>query len=340
MDNLTHTLVGVALGQAGLKRKSRYAMLALIIGSNLPDADIVTALDGGVNYLKNHRGITHSLLGLTVLAVILALAMYALGRMVSPRKNSPPLSLKWLFIVCWIATACHVLMDFTNAYGIRPFLPFSGRWVAWDIMPIVGPYLLVILILGLGLPAVLKLVTEEVGAGNRVSRTGRTGAIVALCAMLALWGLRDFAHRRTLGMLNAHTYGEQTAVRLGAFPSPLSPFEWTGVAETDSSFYLLNADALASDVETSSAQMFRKPPASPELTAAQNAPAAKVFLNFARFPWAMVNATEEGFEVYIRDLRFASPRSSAWGFVLEIDLDRSLRVQHESFSFRREKPVY
>ncbi|HEX5484281.1 MAG TPA: metal-dependent hydrolase, partial [Terriglobia bacterium] len=65
MDNLTHTLVGIALGQAGLKRKSRYAMLALIIGSNLPDADIVTALHGGVDYLKNHRGITHSLLGLT-----------------------------------------------------------------------------------------------------------------------------------------------------------------------------------------------------------------------------------------------------------------------------------
>ncbi|HEX5483606.1 MAG TPA: metal-dependent hydrolase, partial [Terriglobia bacterium] len=322
------------------KRKSRYAMLALIIGSNLPDADIVTALHGGVDYLKNHRGITHSLLGLTVLAVILACILYAVGRKVSPRKNSPPLSLKWLFIVCWIATAVHVLMDFTNQYGVRPFLPFSGRWYAWDIMPIVGPYLLVILILGLGLPVLLRLVSQEIGASKRASKTGRTGAIVALCAMVALWGLRDFAHRRVLSMLDSHAYDQQNPRRVGAFPSPLSPFEWTGVVETSSAYYLLDANALAGDVEPSTAQMLRKPPPSPALTAAEHAAAAKVFLNFARFPWAMVNATQEGFEVYIRDLRYASPRSSEWGFVLEIDLDQSLRVQHASFSFRRAKPVY
>ena len=37
MDNLTHSLVGALIGQAGLKRKTGLAMPALIVGANLPD---------------------------------------------------------------------------------------------------------------------------------------------------------------------------------------------------------------------------------------------------------------------------------------------------------------
>ncbi len=39
MDNLTHSLVGALLGQAGLKKKTGLAMPALVIGANLPDVD-------------------------------------------------------------------------------------------------------------------------------------------------------------------------------------------------------------------------------------------------------------------------------------------------------------
>ena len=41
MDNLTHSLIGAVLGQAGLKRKTGLAMPALIIGANLPDVEEV-----------------------------------------------------------------------------------------------------------------------------------------------------------------------------------------------------------------------------------------------------------------------------------------------------------
>ena len=39
MDNLTHSLIGALLGQAGLKRRTGLAMPALIIGANIPDVD-------------------------------------------------------------------------------------------------------------------------------------------------------------------------------------------------------------------------------------------------------------------------------------------------------------
>ncbi|MGH9396884.1 MAG: metal-dependent hydrolase [Terriglobia bacterium] len=340
MDNLTHTLTGIALAQAGLKHKTRFATLALIIASNLPDVDIVTAAGGSITYLKYHRGITHSLLGLTVLAAILAIVLYIAGRRAAPKKNTPLVSLKWLFLVCWIGAACHVLMDFTNAYGVRPFLPFSGHWYALDIMPIIGPWLLLFLVLGLCVPGVLRLVTEEVGARKGATRAIRNGAIFSLCAMVALWGLRGFAHQRALGLLGAHTYGGENPIRLGAFPTALNPFAWTGIVETDATYYILDAGALGNNVRVEDATILRKPESSPPLTVAQETAAAKSFVSFARFPYAVVYGEEEGDRVFIRDLRFASTNSQYWSFVLEVDLNRSLRVTRQTFAFRMPKPLY
>ncbi len=339
MDNVTHTLTGIALSQAGLNRKTRFSLLALIIGSNLPDIDVVASPGGGIDYLRYHRGITHSLVGLTGLAVILAAVIWLCGRRAAPKEDAPQLKFKWLFLVCWIATACHVLMDFTNAYGIRPFLPFSERWFAWDIMPIVGPYLLLVLILGLGVPAILRLVAAEVGARQSSLAAARNGAIFSLCAVVAIWGLRDFSHRRALGMLNSHSFGQENPLRVGAFPSPLSPFRWIGVVETGRADYILRANSLADDVDVEDAETLPKPSPSPALAAAQKTPAAGIFLQFARFPWAMVARTEEGYAVYLRDLRFASPDSRRWEFVLRIFLTPSYRLRTESFVFSMERPL-
>lgn len=340
MDNLTHTLTGIALAQAGLKRKSRFSMLALIIASNLPDIDVVAAPHGGIAYLKYHRGITHSLIGLTVLAAILAIIIYVVGRRASPAKDAPPISLKWLFLVCWIGTACHVLMDFTNAYGIRPFLPFSGRWFALDLMPIVGPWLLLILILGLCVPVLLRMVTEEVGERKGEGHAIRNGAIFSLAAMVALWGLRAASRQKALGLLGARTYGQETATRLGAFPTVLDPFQWHGVAETGDAYYLTSVDALSAELPEENATMLRKPPPSAALSAAQKTEGARVFLNFSRFPYAVVYDEGSVTYVYIRDLRFASEDSRDWAFVLEVELNRLLQPTRETFSFRIPSPAY
>jgi inner membrane protein len=340
MDNLTHTLTGIALGQAGLKRKTRYAFWALIIGSNLPDIDIVTAAGGESNYLKYHRGITHSLLGITVLAAILAAGIFALGRRAAPKKNAPPVNLRWIFLLTWIATACHVLMDYTNSYGIRPFLPLSGRWIALDIMPIVGPYVLLLLIGGLGIPFLLRLVSEEVGQRTHHTAGQRAGAMIALCGIVAIWGVRFLAHRRALEMLDADYYGGEVPRRMGAFPTALNPFDWNGVVETESAYFLLTADTLSNGVDALDAQPLPKAPKSPALEAARKASTVKVFLNFARFPWATVNGSAGGATVFFRDLRFASPDSSHWSFVDEVQLSPSLRIRRQSFSFSRENPEH
>ncbi|MGH9469044.1 MAG: metal-dependent hydrolase [Terriglobia bacterium] len=338
MDNVTHTLTGIALSQAGLKRKTRFALLALIIGSNLPDIDVLASAGrGGVAYLKYHRGITHSLIGLTALAILLALAIWGAGR--RAKQKSIPMNLKWLFLICWIATACHVLMDYTNSYGIRPFLPFSGRWHALDITPLIDPYMLLFLILGLGIPAVLGIAAKEMGAAKRSSTAGRTGAIIALCGVVATGALRGASHHRVMRMLGSYTFQQEAPTRLGAFPSALDPFHWTAITETREADYVFPADSLAANLDLESGARFLRPESSAALTAARRSPAGKVFLNFARFPWATtVDAGENGYVVYIRDLRFASPGSERWGFVLEVRLSPDVRVLGSSFRFSMARP--
>jgi inner membrane protein len=221
-------------------------------------------------------------------------------------------------------------MDFTNAYGVRPLLPFSGRWFAWGIMPIVDIILLGLLIAAWIIPALFRLISEEVGA----SKPGlRVSAFTALACVGLIWGLRESARTRVLGQLDSHNYAGEAPLRLGAFPTVLNPFEWTGVVETDSAFHILPANALDNDVEVERARLLHKPSPSPVLAAAKKTQTATIFYDFARFPWEQVNGLDQGFEFAVHDLRFASPHSERLGFELIIRFDQALRVVSESFHF-------
>ncbi|MBI4164876.1 MAG: metal-dependent hydrolase [Acidobacteria bacterium] len=331
MDNLTHTLTAVALSHTGLNRKTRFATLTVIAGANLPDVDVVTWLKSTATYLHYHRGITHSLLGIIVLGVVAGLLGYAIGRRAGPGKQGLPANIAWLVACGLVGSASHLLLDFTNAYGVRPFLPFSGRWYAWDIMFITDPGVMSLLAVGLGFPVLLRLISEEVGAGKPAYRTG---AFLALAAVVLVWTLRDIAHRRAVTLLDSVQFGQENPKRVGAFPSPINPFSWTGVAETESAFYVVAVSALDDHIQTGDAQVYRKPEESAALDAAMKTRTGSVFLDFARFPWGQVQVLSDDYEVTLRDLRFTMPGAGRSGFVVRVDLDKNLRVRSESFSFR------
>ena len=280
MDNLTHTLTAVAISQTGLNRKTRFATLTLILAANAPDMDVLAGLKGSVTYLKYHRGISHSLLGITLLAIILWGFIYWVGKKVQP-KPGLPLSGRWLLLAALLGTGSHLLLDFTNAYGVRPFLPFSGRWYAWDIMPIFDPLLLALLILGLAVPWLLRLVSEEVGAGKAHLVPG---AVFCLCAMVALWGIRDFAHRRALSILDSHTYSGEDPQRFSALPVAMNPFTWTGVVETETSFHVVSVNALDANGVPEEMGTFEKPQPSPALAAAMKTTCGKNLSGFCALP--------------------------------------------------------
>ena len=63
VENVAHTLTGLALARTGLGRVSPLATTAIVLGANLPDIDLLWSLPSELHYLHAHRGWTHSLFG-------------------------------------------------------------------------------------------------------------------------------------------------------------------------------------------------------------------------------------------------------------------------------------
>lgn len=142
MDNLTHSLVGLATAKAGLERLSPYATAVCVIGANLPDADIIARLWGSWFYLEHHRGITHSIVGVLMLALMLPLVFYASDWLVARiSKRERKVKLAGLVLASLVALVTHPLLDWTNSYGVRPLLPFDASWFYGDLVFIVDPFI-------------------------------------------------------------------------------------------------------------------------------------------------------------------------------------------------------
>lgn len=154
MDNLTHSLIGAVLGQAGLKRKTGLAMPMLIVAANIPDIDGVCMSLGTVS-LAMRRGITHGPIAMLVLPMLLTAFMLWFDRWQERRGKRPedrlPVDPAWLFALALIGCLSHPLFDWMNSYGIRLLEPFSHRWFYGDALFIVDPWLLVILAAGVWL---------------------------------------------------------------------------------------------------------------------------------------------------------------------------------------------
>lgn len=166
MDNLTHSLIGAALGQAGLKRKTGLAMPAMIIAANLPDVDAPCAVFG-IESLAMRRGLSHGPVALLLLPALLALALWWFDRWQAGRGKRPEARLRvhfgWLLALCYLGAFSHPLFDWFNNYGIRLLEPFSSQWYYGDTLFIIDPWILAML--GAGVWFSLK--RERAGLGWR-----------------------------------------------------------------------------------------------------------------------------------------------------------------------------
>jgi len=152
LDNIAHTLAGFALVRTGLGRRTRFAGAALILGSNLPDADLLALAGGRLAFIDAHRGTSHSLLGGCALGALLGVGLWALGRLRpgegpgasrgegSPSGDSGGAGLGRLCGLALLAVLLHLGFDALNDYGIRPLLPFVNRWWYGDTIFIVDPW--------------------------------------------------------------------------------------------------------------------------------------------------------------------------------------------------------
>jgi inner membrane protein len=146
LDNLTHSLVGALLGQAGLKKKTGLAMPALIIGANLPDVDAACFFWlEGQEHLGFRRGITHGPPAMVLLPLILAGLLWGYDRWQAKRGARPEGRLRvhfgWLYALSFIGCLTHPALDWLNVYGVRFLEPFSSQWFFGDTLFIIDVWL-------------------------------------------------------------------------------------------------------------------------------------------------------------------------------------------------------
>ena len=331
MDNLTHTAIGLFLSRIGLGRWSPRGTAIVLIAANIPDIDVVSSAGGTLTYLTYHRHLTHSLL----LMPVMALAAVALVRLVGRR----PVLWKGAFFAALIAVASHLALDWTNVYGIRLLLPFSGQWLRADTTGVVDLWIWAVLALGIAAPFVARLVGSEIASGPaRERHHGRGFAWFALLAVLLYDCARGVLHARAIGSLGSRLYDGAVPERVAAVPDPLNPLKWRGIVETPDS-YVIQELNLATNSENGRGTIFHKPDPDPAIDAARLCAVFQEFLRFSQYPlWRVTPypAVENGKLVEAFDLRFGTPLAP--GFAARAVLDSRMQVVESSFHFGAARP--
>ncbi len=153
MDNLTHTFVGLGVGElvqrtlpaepveARQTTRHRLLLTACAAASNFPDLDLFLThlLPAPLGYLLHHRGHTHTLLYAIPQALLLLAMLWLLwpnARRLLRESRHARLGLG----LAIVAGFClHMSMDMMNSYGIHPLYPFDPRWFYGDLVFIVEP---------------------------------------------------------------------------------------------------------------------------------------------------------------------------------------------------------
>lgn len=163
MDTGTHVVMGVALGALATAdpmigshpTATIGIMAATIIGSQIPDIDTVLKLKNNADYLRNHRGVTHSLPMLAIWPLLLSSILYLLF---------PQATFLHLLLWTFIAVAVHIFVDIFNAYGTQAIRPFKDTWVAFGFINtfdwfIFSTHIIAILLWLLGAPPLPTFIT-------------------------------------------------------------------------------------------------------------------------------------------------------------------------------------
>ncbi|MEX2339822.1 MAG: metal-dependent hydrolase, partial [Aquisalimonadaceae bacterium] len=134
MDSLSHALLGGAIAQATLGRRLGNRAVFWGIGAALiPDIDVpLGALMSDAAALTFHRGITHSLLFVTLVALLL-------GWLAARLNRSQGVQWKTWALMFWLVLLSHLIIDAFTSYGIRLLLPFSDHAFAIASISVIDP---------------------------------------------------------------------------------------------------------------------------------------------------------------------------------------------------------
>jgi inner membrane protein len=282
MDNVTHTLVGLVLARVGFDRGGKHTPLMLMLAANAPDIDTYNYFTNFTNYIEVHRGYTHALPLLPLMALLPLLAVRAYTR------TKPTL---FEYAGCLVAVLSHLLLDWTNVYGVRLMLPFSSTWFHLDTANIVDPIIWLIMVVAVFFPNLLRMVGSEIGA-HKTSGGKKGWAWVAVVCLLSYEGWRWTAHDDAVQKMNALLYKGLPARRVFAFPDSFGTFHWRGLIEGENFYYEVPVEF--------------KPRKANAVEAARTTREFQVFESFNQVPFWRISPLVDETKVELLDLRFGS----------------------------------
>jgi inner membrane protein len=303
MDNLCHTLVGAALAQSGLKRRSPLGTATLLIAANLPDVDVISLAWGSTAGLAFRRGWTHGLLATALWPFLLAAAMVAYDRAGKQRGAR-----FWpLAALAAVGVVSHPLLDLLNTYGVRLLMPFSSRWYYGDTLFIVDIWAWIILAAGV----LLSVQWERRGRPAwRVPARAALG--VAACYVAGMFVLGRLAAAQV--RFEMHAAGEPVQ-RVLASPVPVTPLLREVVVD-EGDRYLVGEIRTGGNFMEGGQWPKRNPDderADPALALAASTPRGTAFLRWARYPTYIVDRRGGATVVHFLDLRYARNPDAAFG---------------------------
>lgn len=304
MEPVTHFLTGACIGRAGLNRKTAYATLAAVLAAEAADLDVLWGFAGPVEGLKHHRGITHTFIAVPFVAAAALGVTWLYHRWCehrrkprlqsaapvepgAPLRSQPqPVHWLWVYLAALISALSHILLDWTNNYGVRPFFPFNPRWYAGSFVFIVEPVLLVLLFAALIVPGLLGLVEREMSS-NRTSFRGRGWAVFALTGMSLVWCVRYAEHAQAEAMVRGNPITADPVDRIAAEPYMINPFRWHVMVETRDYYEFAEVNSRTGQIDSEAENdQLRKPRDTPAVEAAKQTETGKVYLDWSR--WATV----------------------------------------------------
>jgi len=315
MDPVTHGLAGALIAEAGfLQRLGRRCRPSLIVAAMFPDIDILYRIHGLPKYIENHRGLSHSFVGIIAAGILFGAV---LGRFDEERRYLP-----WM-AACWAALFSHQLLDLITSYGTQLLYPFENTRYFFDWVFIIDIFLTAIFLI------FIILCRTKPQFAERRAKIGliAASAYVAFCALnhtVALYHLRQSAKE------NQMSYSVVAAI-----PLPFSPTLWSGILDAGSQYYRVPMNSWSTPA-ASQFEAFTKANGSIYEQRARNTEMGTLYFWFARYP-VMQEHTENGNHIVeFYDLRFYRVRLKGYlvrtPFVLRIRMDEAGNVLETKFA--------
>jgi inner membrane protein len=137
MDPITHAVVGLSIAVLAGEplALTNPVIIGCVAGAIIPDGDIVMQLKGDYVYLKNHRGISHSIPMMFVYAGVLTGLLWMLFGNIALWK---------IFQTTLLGCFSHIALDITNSYGAQVLWPLNKKRITLDLLLIYDPMLIIL----------------------------------------------------------------------------------------------------------------------------------------------------------------------------------------------------